>query len=170
MPKGYLFVSCIWRGIASALIVLALTCVHAKTQDRSIDKVKIEDVGRGIAWQPFTSELLKRESSSGKNVLLVVVADWCQACQQYLKTTLMSEAVSNLIREKRVTALIFDITTPSAEVKELMVELKVKGIPGTIIYPASKPDGQMQRIGIMQEQVLVDLLKKLPVSMQTISK
>jgi thiol:disulfide interchange protein DsbD len=92
----------------------------------------------GVAWQPYSAELLEAERDSGRIVLLDFTADWCLTCKVNERVAFGSKAVRSAIRDHDVALLRADWTTRDPVVTRALAEFQRTSVPFVVIYPRAR--------------------------------
>ena len=96
----------------------------------------------GIAWQPYTGELLSAARQSRRPVIIDFHADWCTECVALDQRTFHDPSVVALSRDKFVMLRIDLSRGGSPQQEALLRSWAVRGVP-TVIFIG--PDGAERR-------------------------
>src|SRR4030066_2056140 len=94
--------------------------------------------GPGVAWQPYSEEILAEARRAGKPVVMDFYASWCTPCREFEEVTLHDPMV---VREAaRFVMIKVDLTKGGNPVyEELVRKHAIKGVP-TVLF--LDPDGK----------------------------
>lgn len=92
----------------------------------------------GLAWRPYSAELLEAQRDSGRVVLLDFTADWCLTCKVNERVAFGSNAVRAAIRDRGVTLLRADWTTRDPAVTRALAAFGRNSVPFVVIYPRAR--------------------------------
>lgn len=79
---------------------------------------------------------IKQASSQGKGTIVFVYANWCTTCHTIKKQVFTDNDVITSLTDKNL--IMIDLTTQNKEKNRLIQELRVFGVPTTIIYSKTK--------------------------------
>lgn len=106
--------------------------------------------GPGVAWKPYSEEVLKEAQLSNKPVIIDFYATWCTPCRELEEVTFHDPSVVKLAESDFIMVKV-DVTKGGNPVHErLLQQYEVKGVP-TIVF--LDPKGKERR-----ELRLVDYL------------
>jgi thiol:disulfide interchange protein DsbD len=88
--------------------------------------------GPGVAWQPYTPELLEQARTEGRPVLLDFYATWCAPCRELDEITFHDPAVVQ--ESARFLMVKIDLTSGDNPVyQQLTNDYEIKGVP-TLVF------------------------------------
>ena len=98
--------------------------------------------GPGVAWQPYSHELLARAAKQQKPVIIDFSADWCAPCRELDEVTFHHPEIVK--RSKADVVMIkIDLTREgNPDYKRLRQQFEVKGVP-TVVF--LDPSGRERR-------------------------
>lgn len=89
------------------------------------------NTGSGIAWQPYSDELMQEAQKSNKPVIMDFSAAWCQPCRKLKDLTFTDPEVVRQAR--KFVSLEVDLTRVNPSRQKLVQDFSVKGVP-TIVF------------------------------------
>jgi thiol:disulfide interchange protein len=98
-------------------------------------------VSKGITWQPYNTEEIKKAVADDRPVLIEFTADWCLTCKAVEKTVYARKDIQDLLNQKNVLVVRGDTTweqnPATIALKEIYNE---PGVPVTIVYVPGKSE------------------------------
>ncbi len=94
----------------------------------------------GLAWQPYSSELLAETKNRGAPQLLEFTADWCINCKVLERTVYQEPAVAEAVRRINMVPIQVDVTASDPEKDALLTELGGQALPFAAVIDG---DGQV---------------------------
>jgi thiol:disulfide interchange protein DsbD len=85
----------------------------------------------GIAWQPYSDELMQEAQKSNKPVIMDFSATWCPPCRKLKDVTFSDPEVVKQAR--KFVALEVDLTRVDPLRQKLVKDFSIKGVP-TIVF------------------------------------
>jgi suppressor for copper-sensitivity B len=115
---------------------------------------------QGIAWEPFTEELLKQRVEEGKTVFIDFTADWCAICKTNEFTSIETKKIEALMEEMGVVAIKADWTEKSEDISKWLHKFDGGGIPHYVVVPAKDPTKPLVFGGTLTESFVESQLRK----------
>lgn len=121
------------------------------------------DSSGGIAWQKYTDAALAQAKADSQPVIIDFYADWCIPCKELDKFSFSDPRV--IAASKGVVMLKADLTKGNApEVKEMIADYGIKGVPTIVFINAAGEELKALRINQFEKADIVlarfnDLLK-----------
>jgi thiol:disulfide interchange protein DsbD len=111
-----------------------------------------------IAWQPYSTAILKQADQEGRPVILDFYADWCLDCHEMERTTYRDTRV--IEASKSFVMVKVDVTeSDSPEARRLLEEFAVWGVPTLIFLNAQGEEiAESRAVGYVGSE---DLLRKM---------
>ncbi len=92
---------------------------------------------RGLAWIPFTPDVVAKYRAQGKPVLVDFTASWCLSCQVNERVVLDRADVQQRLRASGVVLVKADWTRHDEAIGTALAALGRSGIPAYALYPAA---------------------------------
>ncbi len=89
--------------------------------------------GPGVAWQPYTPELLAEAKKLNKPVIIDFYADWCSPCRELEEITFHDRDVVKQAGNGFVTIKVDLTRKGNPDQEQLLGQYKVKGVP-TVVF------------------------------------
>jgi len=100
--------------------------------------------GPGVAWQPYSEELLAAAQKQGKPVLLDFSAEWCAPCRELEDMVFHHPSVVQAARD--LVMIRVDLTHASPEFAPLVGRYQVVGVPTLIFLDARGQERRQLRL------------------------
>ena len=114
----------------------------------------------GIAWRPFTEELLTEAADAGKPVLIDFMADWCIPCHELDHKTFSVEGVITL--SEATVPLKVDLTAIGENEAAIKKRFNIRGVPTIIFIDGSGEERSELRVtGFVDSNEFTKRLKSL---------
>lgn len=110
------------RVIAATASGLALTTVVVFAGPADNDE-------GGLAWQPYSAQLLKETQARGDPHLLEFTADWCINCKVLERTVYQEPAVAEAVRRASMVPIQVDVTASDSEKDALLTAMSGQALP-----------------------------------------
>lgn len=92
--------------------------------------------GSGIAWQPYSQQVLERAAARKTPVIIDFYADWCSPCRELEEITFHHTGVVRLAKDD-FTMIKVDITLgDNPDHERLLKQFGVKGVPTVVFLDA----------------------------------
>ena len=89
--------------------------------------------GPGVAWQPYSVELLQEAKKLNKSVIIDFYADWCSPCRELEEITFHDAEIVKQAKQNFIMVKV-DLTRKGNPIHErLLKEYEVKGVP-TVVF------------------------------------
>jgi thiol:disulfide interchange protein DsbD len=88
-------------------------------------------------WLPYSEQRLSDARQQGQAVFVDFTAAWCLSCQVNKRTTLHSEAVTELFKKLNVVTLEADWTNADPVITLALSRLHRNAVPVYAVYPAN---------------------------------
>jgi thiol:disulfide interchange protein DsbD len=85
----------------------------------------------GIAWQPYSDELMQEAQKSNKPVIMDFSATWCPPCRKLKDVTFSDPEVVK--QGRKFVALEVDLTRVDPHRQKLVKDFSIKGVP-TVVF------------------------------------
>ncbi len=93
-----------------------------------------ESRSEGIAWKPFSPELVTRLRNENKPVFVDFTAAWCLSCQVNERVAFGSNDVQRAFREKGIVPLKADWTNQDATIAKALAKFGRDSVPLYVLY------------------------------------
>ena len=112
----------------------------------------------GIEWEPFTREAVAAAASGGRPVIIDFSAEWCIPCRELEHRTFSDEGVIEY--SHRFARLKVDLTTITAEQRELKREYGIRGVPTIVFIDSAGNERTQSRVtGFVEPRVFLERMK-----------
>jgi thiol:disulfide interchange protein DsbD len=119
-----------------------------------------KQAGEGIAWEPFSEELLKRRVDEGRTVFIDFTADWCAICKANEYTSIDTSKIEALMEEMGVIAIKADWTERSDDILKWLHKFDGGGVPHYVVVPAKDPSRPLVFGGTLTESLVESKLRQ----------
>jgi len=117
----------------------------------------------GKAWHRFDPSRIPVLVNDGHVVLVDVTAKWCITCHVNKELVLDRDPVVTLLRSDHVFSMVADWTLPSDEIAAFLARFKRHGIPFTVVFGPSAPNG-IALPELLSSERVVEALKEAATS------
>lgn len=101
--------------------------------------------GAGIAWQPYSEQMLEQTVAEGKPVVIDFYADWCLPCKELEANTFSDPRIAQAF--EGIVALKVDLTRDNdPEVQEVKKRFKIVGVPTIVFLDSSGREQESLRL------------------------
>jgi thiol:disulfide interchange protein len=88
----------------------------------------------------YSAQVLDKAIEQGQVVFVNMTADWCITCKVNEKTSISSQAVQDILKQKTVTYIKGDWTHSDPAITQYLQRFKREGVPLYVVYrPGEKP-------------------------------
>ena len=115
----------------------------------------------GIAWQPFSPQLVQDLRSEGKPVFIDFTASWCLSCQVNKKVAFGSEDVQKAFSRLGVNALIADWTSRDETITRALAEFGRNSVPLYVLYSSDPNREPIILPELITPGIVLDALKEI---------
>jgi thiol:disulfide interchange protein DsbD len=158
-PATRITVSALAAALVAASLVFAIRSAPAVHSAREAESGAPSS--SGIAWQPFSPELLEELREQGRPVFIDFTARWCLTCEVNERVALRSRRVERRFRELGIMALRADWTDRDERIARAIGYYGRAGVPLYVLYgrgaeqPVLLPE-------ILTPGIVLEALSKLP--------
>jgi len=121
------------RSIATVLIVGGFL-FSASTEPATFDRESGSVDGYGIAWEPFSNQLVDEYRGEGRNVFIDFTAAWCITCKANERVIFSSNRVKDRFEELGFVMVKADWTNRNPEITRALESFGRNGVPLYVIY------------------------------------
>ena len=121
------------RSIATLLIVGGFL-FSASTEPVTFEGESGSVDGYGIAWEPFSNQLVEEYRGEGRNVFIDFTAAWCITCKANERVIFSSNRVKDRFEELGFVMVKADWTNRNPEITRALQSFGRNGVPLYVIY------------------------------------
>ncbi len=147
---------------AKVKMVVATFLVLVAVAIPPVSRTVAKTVEGGVEFSTYTKQSVEEAFAQGFAVMIDVRADWCISCLELELATFSKPRVAEALRREGIRAFKADITTGgSSDVRELMEEYEVLGIPAVLFLDPSGNELPNSRVvGFLNEEEFLDHLER----------
>jgi thiol:disulfide interchange protein len=155
-----------WSTIVSALILVAVAGLSVAAPREFVDSPvstgpsPSQTTAPG-AWQPWSTEAVRRALAAGQPVFVDFTASWCLSCQVNERVALEQPEVMQAFGSKDVALLKADWTRQDPAITEALAALGRSGVPVYALYAPGQTSPQLLP-QVLTPGIVMDALSKLP--------
>jgi thiol:disulfide interchange protein/DsbC/DsbD-like thiol-disulfide interchange protein len=151
-------------GVLAALLVAASVVLAIRSAPAAAPAEQAREASSpsgGIAWRPYSPELVDELRAQGKPVFIDFTAKWCLTCQVNERVALRGAAVARRFQELGIEALKADWTDRNDVITRAIAGYGRAGVPLYVLYgrgaeqPVLLPE-------LLTPGIVLDALSKLP--------
>lgn len=111
---------------ALGILSVTMTLVFASGQQTDMPT-------KGIAWQPYSAELLDRTREKRRAHLIEFTADWCINCKVLERSVYASPALAAIARDAAIVPIQVDLTQSNPEREQLLGDMGGQALPFAVV-------------------------------------
>ncbi len=121
--------------------------------------VSLVMLGPGVAWQPYSEQLLKKATRVEKPVIIDFYADWCAPCRELEQITFHDPEIVKLAKNDFVMIKV-DLTRKGDPINEhLLRQYDVRGVP-TVVF-LDKEGKELSQLRVLSYVSPSDFLNRM---------
>ena len=114
----------------------------------------------GIAWRPWSPEVLMQARATGRPVLVDFTADWCLTCQVNKRTSIEVSSVVEKVRMLNAITLMADYTHFPESITTELNRFNRAGVPLVLVYPKNPQLNAIVLPEVLTPGIILDALDR----------
>ncbi|OUR96544.1 hypothetical protein A9Q84_09350 [Halobacteriovorax marinus] len=127
----------------SLIVNIVMTPIVPSVGDSS-SKLLNEKNSKGLAWEKWSEDSMKKYSSTGQLVFIDFTAKWCFTCKVNERLVIDTDKFKNLVEKKNIKLLLADWTKRDVVIGNW---LKKNGFVGVPAYFVINKKGELKNLG-----------------------
>lgn len=115
---------------------------------------------KGIPWQHFERERVRRAVEKGYTVFVDYTASWCASCKTNKNTSIDVEETRRVMRELNVIPFEADYSLKDPAIKIDLDKYERPGVPMYLVYQPHKPDDPEVLPEVLTPSIVIDGLRR----------
>jgi len=115
---------------------------------------------KGIPWQHFDGERIRKAVERGYTVFVDYTADWCASCKTNKNTSIDVEETRRVMKELGVIPFEADYTLKDPRITKDLEAYKRPGVPMYLVYKPNQPDKPELLPELLTPSLVIDALRR----------